>query len=164
MAVKRSTSTAKPVADPVAPVTPVTSPRHLKSCGGLWAVTADKAIAAEGCKRLPRHHGDHVTSKPRGLMTTAERLAASKRRIAAKVAPNARGKVVSRAGTKYRQTIGENGVITLTPVVAVTPVAAKVTVLAPSKKGNRRRVAAPIRVTRRPKTAHPSGRPSAHLA
>ena len=66
------------------------------------------------CHRLPAHHGDHrLFVNGTGVRKPA----------ASKIAPKASAKVVTRAGAKYRETIGKGGVITLTPVQAATPVA-----------------------------------------
>jgi len=135
------------------------------TCGAHFATFGDVSGSAEGCKRLPRHHGDHVEAKPRGLMTKAQRQAARVTKVAVP-----KGQLVTIGGTKYRAIIAADGSVSLTPVTTKSPEApeaspvTKVRQIAPSKRGSRRRVAAPAKVTKPGRGAHMSGQPSARLA
>jgi hypothetical protein len=134
--------------------------RSVEFCG--MAGPVDGVGDGQTCHRLPAHHGEH-SAFVRGNGVA--------KKVAAKRATR---KVVTRTvnGTKYRQTIGKDGVITLRPIAAVTPEpvaaptksATKVRVIPMAKRASRRRVAGPANITRRPRTAKPSGRPSARLA
>jgi hypothetical protein len=89
------------------------------SCGDLFRINGDKLVvfmktvagapvsrdyaAAEGCTRLASHSGDHkVGSKPRGLMTPAQRRAAATKRTASKRPAKVASKIVTVGGTKFR--------------------------------------------------------------
>lgn len=60
----------------------MTSPNRPKTCGALAKI--DPTLGAEGCKRLPRHGGDH-----RGFLTAREAAKAVAKPKASKSQPKA---------------------------------------------------------------------------
>lgn len=130
------------------------------SCGAYFTTFGGANGSAEGCKRLPRHHGDHVTAKPVGLLTSKQREALRAAKVAAK--PKAQPKpkasvkgskvVTGPTGTKFRISFGKDGEAIVTPVRTV-----KVLAEAPSE----RVVAAS---TRRSKTVRRVNKPTESAA
>lgn len=107
------------------------------TCGKLFELFADKAISEAGCKRLPRHHGEHSSAKPRGLMTAAQRAA----RVTKPKASKLPTKVVTIGGTKFLVTLKANGEAVLTKVtVAETAEPA----VEPAKPATRVRTRRPV--------------------
>jgi hypothetical protein len=124
-------------------------------------------FAAADCRRLPRHHDGHkVGAKPRGLMTAAEKRAASARLTKAAASKRIpQFATVTLKGQKFLVPLDKAGSPVFAkaePVVAehVTKTAS-VKVLKPAVE--KRRVAAPAKVTHRTRSVT-SGAPSARLA
>lgn len=95
------------------------------SCGQLFELKADANVAAEGCKRLPRHHGVHKADrKPRGLMTPAERRRIDGKRVT-KAASKVATRIVTIARTKFRVPLDKAGQPLLAKATAVVGPVAK---------------------------------------
>jgi hypothetical protein len=163
---------------------PTTCGKAFTILTGAYSEAVASKFAADGCQRLPRHnvdeHKGHVVgSKPRGLMSPAQRKAAASKRTAAVVAkPKASKIVLNRVVAGFRVVVREDGTVTSTAVEPKAP-AAKVAANRPARSTPRpkagkvktvrpvkadRVVAAPAPVTKRGRGAHGSGRPSARLA
>jgi hypothetical protein len=130
-------------------------------------------FASKGCRRLPRHEvtaeKGHKADVVVGLLTAKQRAA---RKAAAQVTKGKAArpkviasKVVTVGGTKFR--VFANGKVepfVVTGAADVVKPAAKPRVRTLRPVPADRQVAAPRKVTRRSKTATPSGRPSTRLA